>query len=99
VRDRTPKRRATLRARIKDAGSLAAFLEVLGMAEASRFCREDMSGFAFDWLTKSGNFTKVREGNYADGRRGRSAPAPTGSADALREVAEAFRQRQHGAAQ
>ena len=29
---------------------IAGFLEVLATAEASKFCREDMSGFALDWL-------------------------------------------------
>ena len=41
----------------------------LGKAEASRFIRDEMTGWSLDWFLKAGNFAKVREGNYDDAGR------------------------------
>jgi hypothetical protein len=41
----------------------------LGKAEASRFMRDEMTGWSLDWFLKAGNFAKVREGNYDDAGR------------------------------
>jgi len=67
-----PRRRA-LQARIRDAGGLKSFMAVLGKAEASRFIRDEMTGWSLDWLLKPANFTKVREGNYDDDRQAGAA--------------------------
>jgi hypothetical protein len=71
-RELDPDRRKALQGRIRDAGSLAQFLEVLAMAERSRFLREEMKGWSLDWFLKPANFRKVSEGNYVGDR----APAP-----------------------
>lgn len=89
-------RRKAIRARIKDAGGLAAFLDVLAKAEASQFCRESMNCFALDWLLKPANFRKCAEDNYADGRRGK-APVVAGHVDVLQDVVEAFRRKEQQA--
>jgi hypothetical protein len=90
VRKLEADRRKTLRTRIKSIGGIGAFLEVLAKAEASKFCREDMSGFGFDWFLKAGNFRKVAEGNYDDKRQ---KAEPAGHVDAVLEVAEMYRRQ------
>lgn len=67
-----PRRRA-LQGRIRDAGGLEGFMTVLAKAEASRFIRDEMAGWSLDWLLKSANFIKVREGNYDDDRKAGAA--------------------------
>jgi hypothetical protein len=69
-------RRSALQARIRDADGLEGFVAALGKAEASRFIRDEMTGWSLDWFLKAGNFAKVREGNYDDERR---AGAPVAS--------------------
>jgi hypothetical protein len=63
-----PDRRKALQGRIRDAGGLAQFLEVLAMAEHSKFLREEMNGWSLDWFLKAVNFRKVSEGNYVGDR-------------------------------
>jgi hypothetical protein len=85
-------RRKAIRARLKDCDGVEGFKAVLAKAEASRFCREQMSGFAFDWFLTAGNFRKVSEGNYDDDRQ--NASAAPGHVDALRDVVGAFRRKE-----
>jgi hypothetical protein len=63
-----PDRRKALQGRIRDAGGLPQFFEVLAMAERSKFLREDMNGWSLDWFLKPANFRKVSEGNYVGDR-------------------------------
>jgi hypothetical protein len=62
-------RRTALQARLRDADGLEGFVAALGKAEASRFIRDEMTGWSLDWFLKAGNFAKVREGNYDDAGR------------------------------
>jgi hypothetical protein len=62
-------RRSALQARLRDADGLEGFVAALGKAEASRFIRDEMTGWSLDWFLKAGNFAKVREGNYDDAGR------------------------------
>ena len=62
-------RRNALQARIRDADGPEGFVAALGKAEASRFIRDEMTGWSLDWFLKAGNFAKVREGNYDDAGR------------------------------
>ena len=67
-------RRTALHARLRDADGLEGFVAALGKAEASRFVRDEMTGWSLDWFLKAGNFAKVREGNYDDDRRAGAPP-------------------------
>ena len=62
-------RRTALQARLRDADGPEGFVAALGKAEASRFIRDEMTGWSLDWFLKAGNFAKVREGNYDDAGR------------------------------
>jgi hypothetical protein len=62
-------RRTALQARLRDAEGPEGFVAALGKAEASRFIRDEMTGWSLDWFLKAGNFAKVREGNYDDAGR------------------------------
>lgn len=69
----SPNRSKQIRARIRDAGGLDGWGAALLKAYESDFCRgrtpKPWTGFGFDWLIKSANFTKLMEGNY-DNRTG-----------------------------
>jgi hypothetical protein len=62
-------RRTALQARLRDADGPEGFVAAVGKAEASRFIRDEMTGWSLDWFLKAGNFAKVREGNYDDAGR------------------------------
>lgn len=68
VQKLTPNRSKQLKARLKDCGGLDGWEDALRRAFASDFCRgrtsKPWTGFGFDWLTKTANFTKLMEGNY-----------------------------------
>jgi uncharacterized protein YdaU (DUF1376 family) len=63
-----PNRSKQLRLRLKDCGGLEGWDIALTKALDSDFCRgrtpKPWTGFGFDWLIKSANFTKLMEGNY-----------------------------------
>ncbi len=63
----TPPRGKALRARIREAGGVDGFMAALTNAEQSRFVREQMAGWSFDWFLKPANFAKVAEGNFNRG--------------------------------
>lgn len=65
VRDLTPERRQTLKARIANH-SIEDFQTVLAAIERSPFLRGDTGwrGCTFDWVFKKANFQKILEGNY-----------------------------------
>jgi uncharacterized protein YdaU (DUF1376 family) len=67
IRDLTPERRQTLKARI-NGYSLDDFMAVLGSIRTSPFLRGDTGwrGCTFDWVIKKANFQKILEGNYND---------------------------------
>lgn len=67
IRDLTPERRQTLRARISGY-SLDDFMTVLANIRGSPFLRGDTGwrGCTFDWVIKKANFQKILEGNYND---------------------------------
>jgi hypothetical protein len=69
-------RRTALQARLRDADGLEGLVAALGKAEASRFIRDEMTGWSLDWFLKAGNFAKVREGNYDDAGRPGAPVAP-----------------------
>jgi uncharacterized protein YdaU (DUF1376 family) len=69
----TPTRRKSVRARLREAGGLDGFIAALTNAEQSKFLREEMNGWSFDWFLKPANFVKVAEGNF---NRGRPPPQP-----------------------
>jgi hypothetical protein len=77
-----PDRRKALQGRIRDAGGLSQFIEVLAMAERSKFLREVMDGWSLDWFLKPANFRKVSEGNYV-GDRAPAAPRRQGGTEAF----------------
>lgn len=65
VRELTPERRTSLKARI--AGySIDDFRQVLASVERSPFLRGERNwpGVTFDWIIKKNNFLKILEGNY-----------------------------------
>lgn len=62
VRNLTPERRQTVRARIAQY-SIDDFVTVFGNVQASAFLR-DAKACGFDWTMKKANFQKVLEGNY-----------------------------------
>ena len=66
----SPARKAALKARLKDCGGIEGWTDAIQKAVDSDFLcgRTDKAwtGFGFDWLTKSANFTKLMEGNYAN---------------------------------
>lgn len=64
VRDRTDKRRKSLRARLRDHG-MDAWKDAIAKAEQSPLLAGKPTWFSFDWLSGSAtNFAKLREGNY-----------------------------------
>jgi hypothetical protein len=77
-----PDRRKALQGRIRDAGGLSQFIEVLAMAERSKFIRESMHCWSLDWFLKPANFRKVSEGNYV-GDRTPGAPRRQGGTEAF----------------
>ena len=80
----SPARKAALKARLKDCGGIDGWTDAIQKAVDSDFLcgRTDKSwmGFGFDWLTKSANFTKLMEGNYAN-RTGNNGGAAGGTAN------------------
>lgn len=76
VQKMNQSRRASLRARIKDAGGPTGWEVALAKAEASAFLRGERGNFLcnFDWLVKAANFTKLMEGNYDDRTSGNPSP-------------------------
>jgi hypothetical protein len=89
----TDKRRARIRARIKDAGDLSGFLAVLAKAEASRFVRKDWKSFGLDKLLLEDNWQKISDGNYDDGRQPIDL-APVGRVGELRNVVDELREHE-----
>lgn len=77
----TDQRRSALKARLREIGGLEGFRALLAKAEATRFIRDEMTSWTLDWFLKSANFTKVREGNYDDARRGVGARPPASRSD------------------
>lgn len=68
VKKLTPKRKQSIKARLKDY-SLEDFLAVFQAAQASSFLNGSSGkwvGATFDWLMNESNMIKVLEGNYAD---------------------------------
>jgi hypothetical protein len=65
-------KRKTIRARIKEAGGLDGWMEVLRKIENSAFLRGDKTDFqiSFPWLLKKSNFDKILDGAFDNnGRR------------------------------
>jgi uncharacterized protein YdaU (DUF1376 family) len=105
VQKLSPARRATLTARLKDAGGADGWAVALSKAEASPFLTGQTSKpfrASFDFLTKQSNFTKLMEGNYdpcdsstnsASGRSGHGIGS--GTADAFASVAADMLRRQN----
>ncbi|OOY15082.1 hypothetical protein BMI85_16170 [Thioclava sp. DLFJ4-1] len=90
VQKMTPNRSTQIRARLRDCGGLEGWAVALSRARESDFLcgrtAKPWTGFGFDWLIKSQNFTKLMEGNY-DNRDRKTA----GAADdpVLRAIARA----------
>lgn len=86
----TPTRSKQIRARLAECGGVEGWRIAVEKAQASDFlCArtpKPWTGFGFDWLIKSQNFTKLMEGNY-DNRINSSRPAqrPENRADAAIE--------------
>jgi uncharacterized protein YdaU (DUF1376 family) len=74
----TPTRSKQIRARLADCGGVEGWRIAVEKAQASDFLcgrtPKPWSGFGFDWLIKSQNFTKIMEGNY-DNRVNTSKPS------------------------
>lgn len=69
VQKLSPARRQALRGRLKDAGGIEGWEHALTKAEGSNFLTGQTSKpflASFDFITKSGNFIKIMEGNYDD---------------------------------
>jgi hypothetical protein len=66
----TDTRRKKLGARLKQHGE-SGWMSALAKAQASKFVREEMTSWSFDWFIEASNFAKVLEGNYDE----RKAPA------------------------
>lgn len=64
VRDLTDARRVLIKARIAQ-NTLDDFIAVFDKIERSQFLR-DGAWCCFDWVFKSANFQKIKEGNYND---------------------------------
>lgn len=97
ARDFTPERRKALAARMETHGGLPGFLAVLVTAEASKFLREGMKGFALDWLLKPANFVKVKDDNYGDARQGvATTTPPVGRMATMGRVIERFKRVETG---
>lgn len=80
VRDITPARQRALKSRLSEIGGLAGWQSVLEAVRASDFLRGTNGqswSVSFDWLLKSANLTKVREGTYANKQ---AKPNPKASA-------------------
>lgn len=79
VQRMTPVRSKALRARLAECGGVEGWEVALRRAQESDFLcgrtAKPWSGFGFDWLTKSANFTKLMEGNY-DNRTGAHHASP-----------------------
>ncbi|MGB1214857.1 MAG: DUF1376 domain-containing protein [Pikeienuella sp.] len=64
----TPSRSKQIRARLQECGGVEGWRIAVEKAQASDFiCArtpKPWTGFSFDWLIKSQNFTKLMEGNY-----------------------------------
>ena len=69
VQKLTPNRRASLKARLREAGGATGWECALAKAEASSFLTGRTNKpftASFDWIVKQSNFTKIMEGNYDD---------------------------------
>jgi uncharacterized protein YdaU (DUF1376 family) len=70
VQKMTPTRSKALGARLRDCGGIDGWRHAIQSAAESDFlCGRSprpWTGFGFDWLIKSQNFTKLMEGNYAN---------------------------------
>jgi hypothetical protein len=101
VQKLSPARRQALRGRLKDAGGIEGWEHALTKAEGSNFLTGQTSKpflASFDFITKSGNFIKIMEGNYDDkpntngsGRDGTSGGNGKGGHSFLDEIAAAAR--------
>ena len=84
VQKLNPNRAKLLRARLADSGGLEGWEVALRKAFDSDFLRgrtpKPWTGFSFDWLIKSANFTKLMEGNYDNRSTGPSFPGQSQSA-------------------
>lgn len=111
VQKMTPTRTKALRSRLKDCGGMDGWRHALKSASQSDFLcgrtARPWSGFGFDWLVKSQNFTKLMEGNYANrdhhhatatGRQHppRAGGYGSGTVDAFAAVAAQMQQEQAG---
>lgn len=73
-----PKRRAALRARLRDCGGLAGWDNALAKARGSPYLRGEMNGFriSLDFITQDSSFTKLMEGFYDDRRQATARAQP-----------------------
>ncbi|MCA0961168.1 hypothetical protein [Salipiger bermudensis] len=99
VQKLSPSRARSLRSRLKDCGGAKGWEVALRKAFDSDFCRgrtaQPWTGFGFDWLIKSANFTKLMEGNYDNrtGNSGHQSARPGGSRSSLYHAAAAVAAR------
>ncbi len=109
VQKTTPSRSKQIKARLKECGGVDGWRVAIEKATASDFLcgrtSNPWTGFGFDWLIKSQNFTKLMEGNYdnrtgntgARGPNGARGGIGSGTADAFAQVAaELERDRGYG---
>ena len=79
VQKLSPARRQALRGRLKDAGGIEGWEHALTKAEGSSFLTGQTSKpflASFDFITKSGNFIKIMEGNYDDRNNSSGSAGP-----------------------
>lgn len=71
VQSRNAKRKASLKARLRDGGGLSGWRVLLEKIEASPYCRGEVNGYraTFDSVTGAAMFTKIMEGNFDDDGR------------------------------
>jgi hypothetical protein len=91
VQKLTPNRSKQLRARLGECGGPDGWEVAMRRALSSDFLcgrtSKPWTGFGFDWLIKSGNFTKLMEGNYDN----RDATSANTSIDTIARAARARR--------
>lgn len=94
VQRMTPARSKALRARLAECGGTEGWEVALRRAMDSDFLcgrtAKPWTGFGFDWLTKSANFTKLMEGNYDNRDRPASAAPGDATLRAISAAAGAF---------
>lgn len=76
----SPKRRAAISARLKDAGGNEGWRDALARARASpHLCGQNDRGWRadFDFLTTASKFTKLIEGSYDQRKSPRDLPRPS----------------------